>query len=438
MITTKPALYFPILLLSLITLCGIFLLRDYVVPSFQLILGLMIAPFVFRIKEKANYSGRCLYPVLIFSGLYFFLTTPLFLYLALGCLLFYVIESFYGKIGILPFIFLVCFSPALYYFVNVFTFSLRLGLSDYVSNCLHAVGYAVRSCGNYFIFSDGCKFNVDKTCLGLNMFNTGLALTTLLIGLNEKRSGKSLPINFLLLVFILAIVFLVAANFIRILVIVLFKAMPNTSAHEVIGMFALILCMVVPIHVLIYYGAKKFGKAESENKNAPEIRYKSTAILTIAMLAVMLGSFFKLEKESIIKVYDSKLEALELPGFSKTKNEDGVVEFRNAYVLLYIKPAVHLLESDHPPSMCWKGSGYDVDEITEVTIANRKILTAIIRKDSVTHYTAWWYDNGSIQTTDQWKVRLSGGEPFRMINLTATNREDLDIYCLNFLKTKLF
>jgi len=421
----------------LVVACGIGLLRDYFFPSFQLILGVMIAPFVFKIKAR-SFSKRYLYLSVLFLLLYYFLTIHTFLFLSIGCLLFFTIEANFGKIGVLPFIFLGCISPALYYFVNVFTFDLRIQLSYYASYFLNSVGFSVTCAGNYFILPDGFKFNVDKACLGLNMFNTGLSLTILIIGLNESRFQKSLSLSQILLVLICSCLLLVVANFLRIITIVYFRSLPNTISHEMIGLFSMVFYMALPVFYLIRFLASRLAKEKQRDVNLEQPSLKISSLLTVSVCALFFLSFHSVERTRKYTIKDDKLERLVLPGYVRNKKEDGVFEFKRDSVLLYIKPACRAFESDHPPALCWKASGFDVEDVTELKINKNTILLARLEKDHAIQYTAWWYDNGSDKTTSQWQWRFHKGEPFRLINVTAGSKEVVLKVCREFLALKLF
>jgi exosortase N len=422
----------------LIVFCSIYFLKDYFFPQFQIILALIVAPFVFRIQEQFVYSNRYFYVSIFCVVAYYCLYMKLFLFLALGTFLFYSIESRFGKIGALPFIFLICISPALHYLVNVFTFTLRLALSHYAAELLNSIGYPVQCHGNYFTLSNDFTFNVDKACLGLNMFNTGLALTTLMVGFTEKRWMKSLSFIQLIGIFTTACCLLVATNFLRILMIVFFKSLPGTTSHELIGVFSMITYMAFPVYLLINYLVKRFGGEQVIRSTKAFPSFSKHSIISIMMFAGLFFSFKSVEQNSKTLVRDFKIEKLNLNGFIKVKKQDGVMEFRSDSLLVYIKPAVKVFESDHPPALCWKGSGFDVEQISEVNVNNTIILMATIKKGVNIQYTAWWYDNGKIKTTNQWLWRFSKGEPFRIINLTSNNKTQLMINCNEFLKKRLF
>jgi hypothetical protein len=173
--------------LGLVCFSG-FIIKDYFIPSIQITFGILAAPFVFKLQKKNVYSHRFLVFSTALILAYYFLHVAILLFLSLGSLMLYTIEGRIGKLGFLPFLFLICISPAFYYLVNTFTFSIRLELSHYASLLLNSIGMAVENKGAFFILKDGTNFSVDKACIGLNMFNTGLSLSVLLMAFSEQST----------------------------------------------------------------------------------------------------------------------------------------------------------------------------------------------------------------------------------------------------------
>lgn len=425
------------LLPALAAILSIYLLKDYFLPGIQIILGIMVAPFVFKV-QKNSYSNRYAILSVMFMLLFYFLQVHILLYFSLGCLILYTIESNIGRVGVLPFLFLLCVSPALHYLINVSTFSIRLELSRYSALILNSVGLAVTNKGSYFIMPNGNTFSVDTACIGLNMFNTGLALTLLLIGFSEQKTNKKNNFLFLILIFVSTLSLLILTNLLRIVALVLFESPPQTLQHDLIGIASLIVYTVLPLYFLINFLNKKYGKlilveTVSTYPNL-KINYIITFILSISILITGIRVITHLKQT----IKDVKLNALQLQGFSKTIAQDGVAEFIKESILIYIKPACKGYESDHPPSICWQGSGFKIEEIAEVTVSGHVILNAILKKDKTIQYTAWWYDNGSDKTISQWKWRFAIQEPYRIINITTANKVELDSLCKEYLALKLF
>jgi exosortase N len=219
---------------------------------------------------------------------------------------------------------------------------------------------------------------------------------------------------------------------------VMLRSLPGTATHEIIGLLSLILYMGIPVYFIIKFATARFGKTGAAHHATPVEMKATRYVLPILLFAMLFLSFAAVKKRSLTDVKDARLAQLQLPGFTKRKQQDGVIEFRNERLLVYIKPAVRAFQGDHPPVLCWKGSGFDAEQVAKKEINGVIVLKAILKKGSTTQYTAWWYDNGSVKTTDQWTWRLSHGEPFRIINITSDNEDVLYEAVSAFLKKKLF
>ena len=436
-ITTTNSKYVNYILPLAVCILAGWLLKDYCVPQIQLVLGVMVSPFVFKI-QKNIFSYRYAYISFIFLIAFYFLHIYVLLFFSLGCLAFFTIESQFGKIGILPFLFLICVSPTTHYLVNLFTFSIRLELSHYSALILNTVGLAVENKGSFFVMPDGSIFSVDSACIGLNMFNTGLIVTILLIGFAEQRTKKSLGFFSIAFLFSVTIACLILTNLLRIVAIVFFKSESGTIHHDMIGIASLIMYTIVPVYFIVSFLNKKFGRTEYIVENTKIKSFKKNVVITLCLSLALI--FISNNVKDYLKntIKDQKLSELVLPGYTKELMKFGVAEYRKDSVLIYIKPASRGYEGDHQPVMCWQGSGFKLEQIEEVKIENFTILTAILKKDTVIQYTAWWYDNGTNKTISQWDWRFSTGEPYRIINITTKNKMELDKLCSFYLKQKLF
>ncbi len=415
---------------------ALILLRDYFSPGIQIVLGLMTIPFIFKIKQPGIHSFRYGWAAIAFLALFYFLNISVLIFLSAGCLILFSLELHSGKIGVLPFLILLCISPASYYVVNTFTFSIRLELSSYASILLNMIGCNVENHGSYFIMPDGYHFSVDTACIGLNMFNTGFFIALLMIGFTEQNKSKN--INFISLGFIFCSTafLLVFTNLMRIVALVLFRSEPGTASHEILGILSLVLYTVLPVFFIIKFIIKRSPDAIIEER--PTVIKKQSVLISTGLAAFVLVAGLHVKNTIKQTVKDEKLAALQIAGYSKQTSSDGVAEFRQGDVLIYIKPGARGFESDHPPAMCWQGSGFKLDEITEVSCGNYKIMQAILRKDTIVQHTAWWYDNGHDKTISQMKWRLSKGEPYRIVNITTDKKERLVALCREFLGRNLF
>jgi exosortase N len=433
-LTASNKIILPILVFAI----GVFLLKDYFMPGIQIALGIMIAPFVFTIKKTGAYSHRYAIISTILLLAFYLLHIKILLFLGVGCLLLYTIEIQWGKLGMLPFLFLICISPALHYLVNSFTFPIRLQLSAYAAEILNFVGLNVINKGSYFILPNGQNYSVDNACIGLNMFNTGLSMTILMLGFSEQQTKKSINIPSLLILGCATVFLLILTNLLRIVALVFFHSEAGTIGHDMIGILSLIIYTLTPMYFLIRFFNRKYGRINQPLESHRIVSFKKVLCITscIAIGMLVVNENVKDYLKDTIK--DKKLAALELNGYTKKLKDDGVFEYRNNSTLIYIKPANKGFESDHPPSQCWQGSGFKLNDISETTIENFTIYTATLKKDSVIQYTAWWYDNGTNKTISQLEWRFAKEEPYRIVNITTADKINLEYLCSEFLNKKLF
>ncbi len=433
-----PGRYKDWLLPALALGASVYVLKDYFVPGIQIALAMLMAPFVFRVKTPGSYSYSYAVAAVVFLVLHYYLTVSVLLFLSAGCLLLFSISCRTGRLGILPFLFLISISPALKYAVSVFTFSIRLELSKYAAFMLNRIGMAVENKGAYFIMPDGYSFSVDTACIGLNLFNTGLCLMIMLVSFSQQRSKKDLGIFPLAVAFGVTALLLVLTNLLRIVAIVLFRSEPGTIGHDLIGMGALVVYTLLPVFFLIRWMIRRFGKIAQENREDQKPSFIRSLCITLVLGLCLISVSGFVKHRDQVEVKDKKLETLVLPGYSKRLKEDGVYEFLKTDILIYIKPANKAYESDHPPAMCWQASGFRLDEISEQRYGDATILKAVLKRDAAIQYTAWWYDNGREKTVSQWQWRFSKGEPYRIINITTNDPGKLDSLCCRYLAQQLF
>ncbi len=92
-----------------------------------------------------------------------------------------------------------------------------------------------------------------------------------------------------------------------------------------------------------------------------------------------------------------------LDRFTKTQKDYGVLKLRHSNQLIYIKPSAGPFQGAHDSRICWQGSGFLFKKIKKQTIEGFTVYSGEINRDELTLQTVWWYDNGSIQTTEEWE-----------------------------------
>ena len=404
-------------------------LAFYLQPEINLILGLMLTPFVFRIRSKGVLSWRYAVAAGVSLALFGWLHMQIFFLLGVGMTILFILESRVGKMGPLPFLLICLLSPVLQYLVTVFTFPLRLEWSRLAAKGLSLAGQAVSVQGNVFTLN-GHEFSVDPACLGLNTIITGLIFTTLMLAFAEKKHNRPLPFWMVMGLYSLAGMLLLVSNLFRIICLVLFHSMPESLSHELIGLFCLVVYVLGPIYwVISMWGKKnkqggiqdKWEKGEKQGHVSPQT--PKGIFLAAAVLLILVIGWFNWHRDAFRnEPKDAAFASLEVPGMTKVLQENGIARFESDSLLMYLKPPARFWGADHTPAICWRGSGYNFTYIRQEEVNGHCIYLAKLQKEDHSLHTAWWYDNGSHRTCSQldWRFRTAKGQsPFRLVNLAS-------------------
>ena len=136
--------------------------------------------------------------------------------------LFSLMETVSGRAGILAMLSLILMSPLCEYFTNVFGFPIRLQLTQMAGYILHSVDNGYRSEGNV-LFNGTAEFSVDTACMGLHMLISSLLTGMILLGIYQRRLGKTLSFLYLSAIGVAVLILNLFSNLIRIVANLLSK-----------------------------------------------------------------------------------------------------------------------------------------------------------------------------------------------------------------------
>ena len=160
-------------------------LSFYVRFDFNFILLLLALPFVIK-KEDVNKSIRYGIAALFFLLLYFFLRLSSVYFLAFICTWFFLYESMYGKLNILPLFMVVIASPVVIFVSEMLGFEIRLTLTKLAAHSLNLINDNYKSVGNIIVIKDK-EFHVDPVCMGLKMVIVSFYSSLIIISFFQKR-----------------------------------------------------------------------------------------------------------------------------------------------------------------------------------------------------------------------------------------------------------
>jgi exosortase N len=287
---------------------------------------------------------------------------------------------------------------------------------------------------------DDASFSVDQACMGLNMLAISMLMAVFMAAFHFRKATKKLSLISLSFIFLSTFLLNVGANFIRILMLVIFRIMPDHPMHDALGILVMVAYIFIPLHFLTRWTVHRFGKPLQRLNNpfsqVPSVKQIWT-LYFISTLILALGIYMNLKRNNAIMSYanvtinTSKLEISEDNVFLnlQTKQIDEcVTKIYNDGILIYIKPIPEFFSGEHSPLFCWQGGGYEFKRIRKAVVNEQTIYLAQIVNRQETLFTAWWYSNGEVNTVDQfdWRMRMMQGEPaFNLINVTCSSEQKL-------------
>ncbi len=444
-----PTLFFIAILISWIA-------SSYIFIDTTFIIGILMLPYLVIIKNKKQTGWLYLILTIIslIGSIYLPTRTLHFFTLAFAALAY--IEWQYGRLNWLPMFAVVLMSSLVTNFSLVFSFPIRLKISTLAAKGLSILDAKTLADGNIIHFR-GTDFSVDTACMGLTMLQMSLLLALFLIAYFERIpfvnrherfnfNGNNFIFTPLSIMTILGISLGLNMffNLLRIVLLVLFKWMPDTFMHDGAGVVGLGLYVFLPLYFIVKKGAsilnnssqtlllstfpkvKNFWKGVFPFKIMNSFRYSFTILILIWLTYI---SFYKINHITPNNISNQLtincLEQLKCP---KTLEKDGVLKYKNDEILAYLKPIPGFYAAEHSPLICWQGSGYTFGQVKSMLINDIEIYTGVLKKGDDTLQTAWWYDNGNTQTASQteWRTAILKGEPnFNLVNITAADTATL-------------
>jgi exosortase N len=399
-------------------------LNDYIIwDSVNFLIGIGALPLMLSQVQTGKGTKRFGWLALLFALAGLLMPVKTALYMALCCTFLFLFENSKGRVTLLPLLTLFLMSPVFQYFAHVFSFPVRLWLTDVAGNLLRVTGMPVNVAGN-IITGSGTEFSVDPACMGLNMLVTSLLCGLILFAFYQKQYKLRLALGWVLAGLMILFVLNIAANLCRIILLVRFHLMPESSMHGLSGIICLIVYVLLPGALLCKILVKKWGRP-TDILQQPANSPAKASMLHLFLLPVFVLAALRLQQDSTAGP-QGVLPAV--PGYTVSWYDKDIVKMEDATALIYLKPLKGFVYTDHNPLLCWTGSGYVFQNVEEQHWSGIPLFTGILKKDGEQLYTAWWYENGSTSTISQWTWRwlmLKGDRAFTIINISAESPEEL-------------
>lgn len=395
------------------------------------------ALFICSEKTGENY-GSMSYGIiaLIAAVLYVFYPLATLLYAAAVCGSLFYINRRFGFRNRYALLIIFLMSPVFQYISGAFGFPIRLQLTEWAAWALGLFDHSAHALGNVILFR-GREFSVDPACMGLNMLATSLLSGIMILRVYETKYQKPFRWQHIIVALLVFLALNVFANLLRIISLVLFNIPPENLMHDVCGLICLFAYSILPSTLLARFFIRHIRPRKIKKTEHMIWCGIRTAISQVTLTLLIIGCtrtlFFS--KEKIMP------SAVPIPGYKSVPLPNDVLKLTNEKALVYIKHVRGFYSTDHHPSICWRGSGYNFEKTQTVNISGYNIFEATLSNKGAHLYTAWWYDNGQNRTTDQWNWRwdeLKSGRHYSIINVTTADKILLNEIVVNALRANTF
>lgn len=414
------------LLLLVYTAIWVWALRDFLpLTSLSFILVMWTLPFTMRKEGYRPLSPGWMATALLFLLLSFLVPVKTLLYFTIGSALFLLLPLVSCRPTALSIAVWVVASPAFQYVTNVFSFPIRLKLTGWAGQMLSLSIKGITTKGNVIYYGKN-EFTVDPACMGLNMLVTSLLIGIMTLGYFQLKQKRRVGAGWALLFLVAVLGCNVGSNLVRIILLVQFTVWPGTLMHELVGLACLALYVLLPSVLLAKVLVRHLGVSVSEapgpsppRRPAWLLHYTLAALVALSAARVMtVDTYAGFKAAETAKVAGYKISAF-APGIMKLESDNS---------LIYVKYVRGFYDTDHNPSLCWKGSGYEFQQVEQKVLAGRPVYTAVLVSGGEKLYTAWWYGNGRQHTINQWEWRydaLRGAPSYAVINVTTADEASL-------------
>lgn len=342
----------------------------------------------------------------------------------------------------------VVISPLFQYITDVFSFPIRLQISRCAGWILTHAGYPVQITGNTLTLN-GEDFSVDPACVGLHLVGFSYLAAVFLLSQSAQKHRRSLAAGWIAVLMVLVLGLNIFANLVRIVALVATGWPPTHPMHEITGLICIVVYVWLPIGIIVRalsrYRLSAQSLIGSTEKpftisilvNKRHISFSEKRNLLTCFVALLVACVC-LSKTNF--VYDEYPQTLPPVGYKQVLLPAGIKQLKNTNSLIYLKNIPTFYSVEHSPYTCWRGSGYELKDICEVTVSKTQMYKARMIKGHEQLYTVWWFSNGRQHTNSQLDFRwqmLCYEDHFHLVNVTVSQEKDLEQVIQKMLDTEV-
>ncbi|HZI25565.1 MAG TPA: exosortase N [Chryseolinea sp.] len=391
----------------------------------NVLLGCCLLPLAIFFHQKQRLNITYLLLMVFFGVVAYVYSVRTFYFFMIAFYLLFLLELWIGKIDAIILFLMAFMSPFFHQISVILGFPIRLTLSQWAGATLSFAGFDIIVEGNTMLLK-GTSFSVDEACMGLSMLAVSLLMGIAAMVHHYRQSGLRLSLFALGSFFFVVLLLNLISNLLRIMLLVIFKVLPDHPMHDVVGVLCLIGYVVVPLYFVSRLFINKFGKHALRMEESHPLNLIRKSLLVISATAIVVtGIHVNMQRIEPVQIAHATIEP---ENFKVSKMEQGITKLYNDEMLVYVKPIPEFFTGEHTPLLCWKGSGFEFRGVKKVMVAGKEIYSGRLEKPGETLFTAWWYDNGETVTIDQWNWRvrmLKHERKFSLINVTVNDETTL-------------
>jgi exosortase N len=180
---------------------------------------------------------------------------------------------------------------------------------------------------------------------------------------------------------------------------------------------------------------KVITKPDTESNNI--LKYAVSSVIVIILATINIANVSKTEFKDV----SSSPLNLDLDSYKCENQSMGIMKLEKEDILMYIKPAVSFYSAEHSPIICWRGTGYEIENESIISVDNMDLNFCTLNKGKDKLYSVWWYDSGDDKTNSQFRWRtqnLFNQSDYRLVNVISHDKKILIDESKILLKKKIF
>lgn len=288
---------------------------------------------------------------------------------------------------------------------------LRFSLTELAANTFKSIGADISVQGNW-IYCDKDIFSIDEACAGLNSITYALLFAIIILITIERKHNLRFSILKIISYLSLMIGLIITGNFFRICILILFKIGPLAPMHNIVGVIYLCLSCF-----LFYLISLKISPSSNSTKTVSKKIWPILFLISISSCLIPQNEIKNQLPDYLINnALDKKI----------TKNN--TIQLSNDNLLIYVKPINSPFSAEHSPLLCWKASGYHVDQVIKERSGSFDYFKVTLKKGNESLTSIWWFEINNKQLLDQWdwrKEALLHPGALNLINITSENENDI-------------